>query len=344
MDFALLSATAFRMNKRPMNILHDLSALPPEFAARGVAVAVGNFDGVHIGHRRLLNELLGVADKRNLVPVVLTFFPHPRHFFGHPADTPQITSQAKKMALLAETGVAHALVLSFTQELAAMEADAFVREVLVKRLQARAVVIGENASFGKDKRGDYALLRAVGQNLAGEGGGFTVTAVPRLRAEQKTVSSGLIRTLLQAGNMVEAAQLLGRFHSVDGMVIHGRQRGRTLGFPTANLQPDPDLVPPDGVYAAWVKLGGLYYPAVVSIGANPTFNDAEVSIEAHILNFSDDIYGQSLSLLFVERLRGMTRFSSADTLIAQIKSDINQAKIILADTAMRGAAPEPRRG
>ena len=332
--------------KKSMNIFHDLSALPSEFALKGTAVAVGNFDGVHIGHHRLLNELLGVAGKRDLVPVVLTFFPHPRHFFGRAADTPQITSQAKKMALLAKTGVACVLVLSFTQELAAMEADAFVRDVLVKRLHAKAVVIGENASFGKDKRGNYALLRAVGQSLAGEGLGlgFSVTAVPRLRAEQKTVSSGLIRTLLQAGNMVEAAQLLGRFHSVDGVVIHGRQRGRTLGFPTANLQPEPDLVPPDGVYAAWVKLGGLYYPAVVSIGANPTFNDAEASIEAHILNFSEDIYGQSLSLLFVERLRGMTRFSSTDTLIAQIKSDINQAKIILADTAMRGAAPEPRRG
>ena len=329
-----------------MNILHDLSTLPPEFAAQGVAVAVGNFDGVHIGHRRLLNELLGVADKRSLVPVVLTFFPHPRHFFGRAIDTPQITSQTKKMALLAETGVAHALVLSFTQELAAMEADAFVRDVLVKRLHAKAVVIGENASFGKDKRGDYALLRAVSQSLAGEGVGlgFTVTAVPRLRAEQKTVSSGLIRALLQAGSMVEASQLLGRFHSVDGVVIHGRQRGRILGFPTANLQAEPDLVPPDGVYAAWAKHGGLYYPAVVSIGANPTFNDADVSIEAHILNFSEDIYGQSLSLLFVERLRDMTRFSSVDNLIAQIKSDINQTKIILADTAMRGAAPEPRRG
>ena len=329
-----------------MNILHDLSALPPNFAVQGVAVAVGNFDGVHIGHRRLLNELLGVAAKRNLVPVVLTFFPHPRHFFGDPADTPQITSQAKKMALLAETGIAYTLMLSFTQELAAMEADAFVREVLVKRLQAKAVVIGENASFGKDKRGNYALLRAVGQNLAGEGAGlgFTVTAVPRLRAEQKTVSSGLIRTFLQAGNMVEAAELLGRFHSVDGVVIHGRQRGRTLGFPTANLQPEPDFVPPDGVYAAWVKSGGLYYPAVVSIGSNPTFANTDVSIEAHLLNFSEDIYGQHLSLLFVERLRGMARFSSVDDLVAHIKTDIDRTKIILADTTMRGAAPEPRRG
>ena len=346
MDFALRSATPFRMNKGPMNILHDLRTLPPEFAAQGVAVAMGNFDGVHIGHRRLLDELLGVAGKRNLVPVVLTFFPHPRHFFGRPADTPQITSQVKKMSLLAETGVAYVLVLPFTQELAGMEADAFARDVLVKRLQAKAVVIGENATFGRDKRGNYALLRALGGSLAGEGAGqgFSVTAVPRLRSAQKTVSSGFIRDLIQAGNIGEAAQLLGRFHSVDGLVIRGRQRGRTLGFPTANLQPEPDLVPPDGVYAVWVKHGGLYYPAVASIGTNPTFGDAEVSIEAHILNFSEDIYDQSLSLLFVERLREMTRFSSADDLIAQIKSDINQTKTILADTAMRGAAPEPRRG
>ncbi len=345
-DFALPSAAAFRMNKRPMNIIHDLFALPPELAAHGAAVAVGNFDGVHIGHRRLLDELLGVARERGLVPMILTFFPHPRHFFGDPADTPQITSQAKKMALLAETGIACAVVLPFTQELAVMAADAFVRDILVGHLHAKAVVIGENASFGKDKRGNYALLHALGMSLAKEGAGrgFTTRAVPRLRTEHQTVSSGLIRSLLQGGRMAEAAELLGRFHSVDGIVVHGQQRGRTLGFPTANIEPDADLAPPDGVYAAWARRGGLYYPAVVSIGTNPTFGDAQVRMEAHLLGFSEDIYGERLGLLFVERLREMVKFPSVDALIARIKADILLAKAILADTALRGAAPEPRRG
>ena len=329
-----------------MNIFHDLSSLPPEFALKGAAVAVGNFDGVHIGHRRLLNELLGVACKRDLVPVVLTFFPHPRHFFGDPADTPQITSQAKKMALLAETGVACAIVLPFNQELADMEAETFVRGILAGNLRARAVVIGENASLGKDKRGNYALLRALGRQLAGEGAGqgFSVRAVPRLRAGQQAVSSGLIRELIQTGRMVEAAELLGRFHSVDGQVVHGAQRGRELGFPTANLEPDLDLVPPDGVYAAWLKRGGLYYPAVVSIGSNPTFGDDGLRIEAHIPGFSEDIYGERLSLLFVERLREMIKFPNIQSLIIQVNTDIVQAKAVLADTVLRGTAPEPRRG
>ena len=338
---------AFRMNKGSMNIIHDLSALPPEFAARGAAVAVGNFDGVHIGHRRLLNELLGVAAERDLVPAILTFFPHPRHFFSDPADTPQITSQEKKMALLAETGVAVAVVMPFTGELAAMEADAFVRDILVKRLHAKAVIIGENASFGRDKRGNYALLRALGQTLAEEGAGqgFTTRTVPRLRTDHhQAVSSGLIRSLIQAGQMAEAAQLLGRFHSMDGPVISGSRRGRELGFPTANVQPDPGLAPPDGVYAAWAKRGGLYYPAVVSIGVNPTFGDEGLRIEAHLLGFSEDIYGERISLLFVERLREMVKFSGVDSLIAQINAEIAQAKAILADTALRGTAPEPRRG
>lgn len=334
------------MGKKSINVFRDLAALPHELILKGTAVAVGNFDGVHIGHRRLLDELLGVAEKRGLVPMVLTFFPHPRHFFGDPAATPQITSQAKKMALLAETGVDCVIVLPFNQDLADMEAETFVRDILVGHLRARAVVIGENASLGKGKRGNYALLRALGRTLAGEGGGrgFSVRAVPRLRAGQRAVSSGLIRDLILAGRMVEAAELLGRFHSVDGEVVHGKQRGRELGFPTANLAPDPDLVPPDGVYAAWLKRGGLYYPAVVSIGSNPTFGDDGLRIEAHIPGFSEDIYGERLSLLFVERLREMAKFSDIPSLVAQIKADVIQAKSVLADTVLRGVAPEPRRG
>lgn len=329
-----------------MDILHDLAALPPQFAGQGIALAMGNFDGVHVGHRRLLHELLGLADARSLLPVVLTFSPHPRHLFFDPAQTPQITSLPKKMALLAETGVKYTVILPFTRELAGMEAESFTRDILSHRLHARALVIGENASFGKDKRGDYALLRAIGHSLAEEtpGWGFTTHAVPRVRTENKTISSGLIRDLIQAGRMGESAELLGRFHSVDGPVVHWHQRGRELGFPTANITSQGDLVPPDGVYAAWAKSGGLHYPTVVSIGSNPTFGDDGIRIEAHLLNFSQDIYGQELSLLFVERLRETVKFSGVPALIAQINADITQTKTILADTTLRGVAPEPRRG
>jgi riboflavin kinase/FMN adenylyltransferase len=228
-----------------------------------------------------------------------------------------------------------------------MEADVFVREIVVKRLHAKIMVIGENASFGKDKGGNYALLRALGRNSGGgegAGSGFAALAVPRLYTEHKAVSSGFIRDLILAGRMVEATHLLGRYHSVDGFVVRGQQRGRTLGFPTANLRPDVDLVPQDGVYAAWVKSGSIYYPAVVSIGVNATFNETEVCLEAHLLGFSKDIYGECLSALFVERVRSMVKFPDAAALIAQIKADISRAKTILDDTILRDAAPEPRCG
>ena len=330
------------MNKEPMNILTDLYALPPEFAAQGAAVAIGNFDGVHLGHRRLLDQLLAVARAHDFIAVVLTFSPHPRHFFGDPAKVPQITSQAKKMALLAEAGVTCTVVLPFNEALAAMEADAFVRDILVAQLHAKAVVIGENAVFGTNKGGGYALLRALGQSLAlkGAGLGFTARAVPRLRTEHEVVSSGLIREILRAGRVAEAAQLLGRYHSVDGRVVQGRRRGRTLGFPTANLQPEGDLTPPDGVYAAWAKCeDGAVHQAVVSIGVNPTFDEEDLCIEAHLLDFSKDIYGQNLSVLFVERLRDMVKFPDAKALAAQITADIDRAKAMLATAPLGSPLP-----
>ena len=325
-----------------MEILHDLVSLPAAFAQDGIAVAVGNFDGVHIGHRRLLAELLGAARERGLPSVVLTFWPHPRHFFEDPALCPQITSEPKKLALLAETGIDYTIVLPFTRTLALMEADVFAREILVDKLHAKAVIIGENASFGKNKRGDYALLRAMGQGLE-PGKRFAVRAIPRLQSNGRTVSSSLIRAMINTGHMVETSQLLGRYHSLDGVVVHGEHRGRELGFPTVNLDPDNDLVPMPAVYAAWVRVQGVHYPAVLSIGSNPTFEDAGIRIEAHILNFAQDIYGERISILLVERLREQFRFPGPLALISQIKLDIQQTKDILEDSILRNAAPEPRR-
>lgn len=325
-----------------MEVVHDLASLPDGFADTGTVAAVGNFDGVHIGHRRLLDEMLGTAQERGLPSVVLTFYPHPRHFFEDPELCPQITSLPKKLALLAETGIDYTIVLPFTHSLAAMEADAFVQEILVDKLHAKTILLGETANFGKNKQGDYALLKAMAQRLE-PGQKFTVRAVPRLQSEGRTVSSSLIRAMINTGHMIETSQLLGRFHSLDGLVVHGKRRGRKLGFPTANLEPDADLAPMPAVYAAWVKAQGVHYPAVLSIGANPTFEDSGLRIEAHLLNFDQDIYGERLSIMIVERLREQFRFPGPLALISQIKLDIRRAKEILEDTILRNTAPEPRR-
>lgn len=298
--------------------------LPP------TSVTIGTFDGVHAGHRALLD--LVVADvARGLFPVAVTFDPHPMAVV-RPDLAPQLlTSVAHRAELLGEAGCAGVLVLQFTKERAAQAAEDFVREILVETLHASHVIVGRNFRFGHRAAGDVALLERMGAEL-----GFEVTPLDLVALKgQEPASSTAVRALIAAGDVAAARAVLGRPHRLTGTVVRGDQRGRDLGFPTANLDLDPALaVPADGVYAAWVRFSGddgRWRPGAVSIGTNPTFDGEDRRVEAYVLDVSDDfdVYHQTADLDFVERLRGMHRFGEVAELVAQMQADVARTREVL---------------
>jgi riboflavin kinase/FMN adenylyltransferase len=268
------------------------------------AVALGTFDGVHLGHRRVL----GVAVETGLLPTVVTFHPHPRTALGNRVDL--LTTLERRLELIAESGIEEVLVLEFTLELAALEPEEFVERVLWP-LGGRVIVAGESFRFGRARRGDVGLLRAEG---------FDVRPVPILEG----VSSSHIRALLRAGEVEQAAQLLGRPAEVEGTVVTGDARGGTLGFPTANLAVEPELlVPMNGIYAGSVES----YRAAVSVGTNPHYGGEELRVEAFLLDFEGDLYGRRLVLELWRRLRDERVFGSEEELVAQIARDVDETRV-----------------
>ncbi|HSJ29381.1 MAG TPA: bifunctional riboflavin kinase/FAD synthetase [Acidimicrobiia bacterium] len=299
-----------------------------EVPAEATAVAIGVFDGVHLGHQRVVRDLATTASGRGLVTAALTFDPHPLEFLA-PERAPQmLTTVEQRAAMLGECGVEILGVLPFL-EIRDLDPHTFVTEILVLRLRAAVVAVGENFRFGRDRGGDAVLLRSMGDEL-----GFTVEIVEMVddAGEGGSISSTRIRDLLHSGDVQGAARLLGRPFALIGPVIHGDARGRTIGFPTANLHvPDRMVVPADGVYAAWVEWNGVKYPGVVNIGVRPTFGVSQRTIEAHVIGFDADLYGESLTLHFVDRIRAERRFDGIDALVAQIGRDRDQASVLLAE-------------
>lgn len=292
----------------------------------GTAIAIGVFDGVHRGHQRVMEDLTAMARSRSLVPAALTFDPHPLEFLAPDRAPDLLTTVEQRAALLAESGVEILGVLPFL-EIRDLDPRAFVTEILCLRLKVRAIAIGANFRFGRDRGGDPALLSELG-----EANGFTVDVVEMVvhAGPDGVISSTRIRELLAAGEVRSAALLLGRPFALTGPVIHGDARGRTIGFPTANLHiPERMAVPANGVYACWVERRGARHPAVVNIGVRPTFGVSARTIEAHLLNFDDDLYGESIGLHFVERIREERRFAGIEQLVAQIGSDRDRAAELL---------------
>jgi riboflavin kinase/FMN adenylyltransferase len=304
------------------------SCTPPDV---GSAVTIGAYDGVHLGHQRLLAELRAMGEARGLVTTVVTFDRHPATVV-RPGSAPLLlTDLPQKLELLGAAGVGRTLVVPFDEQRAAESAEDFVREVLVGRLRARLVVVGENFHFGHRRRGDVGLLEQMGGEY-----GFDVVGL-RLEADreqEETVSSTRIRALVASGDVVGARRLLGRPHTVRGRVARGDGRGGAkLGFPTANLQvPSGMAIPADGIYACrYERSDGSILAAAVSIGRRPTFYEAgDRVLEAHILDFDGDLYGEQARLWFVERLRDDRRFESSEALVAQMEADVTQAREILA--------------
>lgn len=302
-----------------MWIARGLESFPPE--VRGSVVALGTFDGVHLAHRAILAMAVERARELGVPAVGCTFDPHPAEVL-QPGRAPQpITPLEERLDLMATTGIGGTVVLPFNRETAAIEPEVFVKDVLLGRLLAREIVVGYNHTFGRAARGNAELLRQLAERL-----GFQARIAPPYELDGVPVSSSEIRSALQAGDVERAARFLGRPYSVGGRVVQGDGRGRSLGFPTANLEPDRTPLVRTGVYACGVSIDGERRQAVVNVGVRPTFGVNVLGIEAHVLDFEADLYGKRIRIDFLRRLRDETRFPSVDALRAQIAADIASAR------------------
>jgi riboflavin kinase/FMN adenylyltransferase len=301
----------------------------------GSAVCIGVFDGVHRGHQAVLTRTIERAEQLGVASVVVTFDPHPSEVVRPGTTPPQLSTLEHRVALLAQAGVAAVCVLPFTAELAALSPEDFVRSVLVDRLHAKAVVVGENFRFGHRAAGDTATLERLGAEH-----GFVVDALGLRSGAGANWSSTHARSLVAAGDVEGAAQVLGRPHRVEGTVVHGDHRGRDLGYPTANLATTAHAaIPADGVYAAWLvplpdgssPVAGLQrLPAAVSVGTNPTFDGTQRRVEAYVLDRDDlDLYERHVALDLVARVRGMNRFDRVEDLLAAMARDVEQTRTLL---------------
>jgi len=295
------------------------------------AVTIGVFDGVHRGHRAVLGALAEAARERDLAPVVVTFDPHPMEVVRPGSHPGLLTTLDRRLALLAEQGVAATLVLPFTQEFSQLSAAEFVRLVLVDTLHAGQVTVGSNFRFGHKAAGTVAQLALLGADY-----GFDVTGLELVPSagDAEPVSSTVLRAAVAAGDMAAAAAGLGRPHRVEGTVVEGDRRGRELGYPTANLAPtEHAAIPADGVYAGWLVVAGESLPAAISIGTNPTFDGTERRVEAYVLDRDDlELYGRPVAIDFAERLRETVRFDSVDALLEQMSADVAQARQLVGDS------------
>lgn len=312
-----------------------LDAVPTGWGS--CVVTIGVFDGVHRGHVELIDRAVTLAAERAVPSVLMTFVPHPSEVVRPGSHPPQLTTIVRRAELVEQLGVDVFCALPFTLEFSQLPPDEFVHRALVERLHAVGVVVGDNFRYGHKAAGDVALLQQLGRRF-----GFTAEGVGLLRdgADGQTpLSATYVRTCVQAGDMRAAAAALGRPHRVDGVVERGDQRGRELGFPTANLRTDTwAAVPADGVYAGRVwrldewgrtMADGPLATAAVSVGTNPTFQVRERRVEAYLLDFDADLYGQAIGVEFVERLRGMETFAGVEPLVAQMHDDVARTRALL---------------
>lgn len=292
--------------------------------ARSV-VTIGNFDGVHRGHREIFRQVASRARELSVTSVVVTFSPHPLRVL-RPDDRRfcLITTDEQKRELIAESDIDLLLVIPFTLQFAALSAEAFVRRVLHTSLGVSCLIIGHDYAFGRGREGNEAFLVRMGQEL-----GFNVSTLEPVGDGGLLFSSSAVRRLVATGSVSSALQILGRCHRISGHVIHGREIGRSLGFPTANIVPQNELIPADGVYAVWVSVQGELLMGACSVGINPTFEGGLHTIEVFLFDFSGDLYGEKVVLHFVDRLREVIRFPDVAALMDQIATDVAAARRIL---------------
>jgi riboflavin kinase/FMN adenylyltransferase len=306
-----------------MNVFNSLDEISDDF--RGAVATIGNFDGVHLGHQYIFQKVIHHARQEKSRAVVITFEPHPKMVL-HPERKPfyLITSLEEKIARIAETGMDGLLLIPFSLEFSHTTAREFVRSILWDRLRISKIYIGHDYTFGRGREGNETSLAVAGEQL-----GFAVEVVSAFKVGEAVISSTLTRNLILEGRVKEAALYLGRPYNLSGEVISGHRRGRDLGFPTANLRPDKALIPARGIYAVRLLLEGKARQGVLNIGFNPTFSDNALSVEVHIFDFDEDIYGKRLEILFIDRIRDEMKFDGPAQLVEQIRRDVETAGKIL---------------
>lgn len=310
-----------------MELVEDINKIAAPLS--NTVVTIGNFDGVHLGHQALFKKVIEQARLRGGKAVAVTFEPHPVRVLKQNGLPPLITIYEQKIELIAQAGIDVLVSIQFTPEFAALSPQAFVADLLIDRIGMKAIVVGEDYTFGKNREGDVALLKAYARQFDFKV--ITVGEIQTANSIAQRISSTKIRDLVMEGDVDIARKLLGRNYQIRGVVVAGRNRGgRQLGFPTANIRLEDELCPKNGIYAVTVDCGDNSYPGVANIGYSPTFDDHQFTVEVYLMDFSGDLYGKHLRVNFVKRLRDEKKFDTLADLSAQIKLDVSDARGVLA--------------
>ena len=312
-----------------MEVLHFPDDARPAWLVHPV-LALGNFDGLHRGHLKIVERVRRGAAEHGGTPMAMTFDPHPSRIVRPDKAPPLLMTKAQRLEALDRAGIAAVAVVRFTTELSRWDPEAFVRTVLVDWLRVSEVWVGANFLFGHDRSGNFSTLRTLGQRY-----GFRADKIDPVRYKEFVVSSTRVRRLVAEGRMDEAGALLGHPYYIDGTVVAGKRRGRELGFPTANLQSENELLPPNGVYATTTTIDGVVHASLTNVGVRPTFGDTvKPIIEAYVLGFNGDLYGRLVRLGFVQRLRDERKFEDVDALRSQMEADRRRAERLFAQLSV----------
>ena len=307
-----------------MNFRQRLASAAP---SKETVLTVGVFDGVHQGHRHLLRQVVELAGDQ-FIPTVVTFSNRPITVLRPGTEPSYLTSLDQRVDLIKQQGIELVVCLEFTLELAAVTATDFAK-LLIESLKMKGLILGPDSALGKDRQGDLAFMQQEGEQL-----GFWVASVEPLEIDGQPVKSRRIREAVASGNMAVCPDLLGRNHHLSGVVVLGDQRGRTLGFPTANIEVDPQiLLPGDGIYATWAIFDGKRHQAATSIGVRPTFELSQRLVEVYVMDFSGDLYGKTVGVEFIKKVRDQEKFDGLDALIKQINQDVDDCRQVLAGSA-----------
>ncbi|TEU04563.1 MAG: bifunctional riboflavin kinase/FAD synthetase [Candidatus Aminicenantes bacterium] len=296
-----------------MEVIHGLENY--SFISDHTIVAIGNFDGVHLGHQKILLYLEKKAKEFELFSLVLTFFPHPGQILGK-NGIKMIQTLDQRIREINKFDIHAVLIIPFDERFASLSGQDFIRKIVLNRLKAKAVIVGENFYFGKNREGDTALLHRLSSKY-----NFRICPVPSVIKERKTVSSSLIRNFLQEGKVEEVSGLLGRSYEIEGKVIEGQSRGKSLGFPTANIETENEIIP-QGVFITQTRIGTEFLPSMTNVGSQPTFNQRGLNIESYILNFEGNLYGEQIGIHFLKKIRDEVKFRTPDDLARQLEKDL----------------------